>query len=376
MHAYPEFPSPSFARRLRRRLLTWFAAAQRDLPWRKSRDAYHIWVSETMLQQTQVAAVIPYYQRFLQAFPTLEALAAASESEVLRQWEGLGYYRRARDLHQAARVAVAAHGGRVPDDPAILGTFPGIGRYTLGAILSQAYDQRLPIIEANSARVLSRWFACQDDLRAGPARRWLWNAAEQLLPARRVGEFNQAVMELGALICTPRKPACLLCPVAEFCAARAQSLQDSIPRKPKPVKATFVQEVAVVVQRGNRVLLVQRPNDASRWASFWEFPHGPRHEHETTRQAAQRLVKELTGLRTRLSGELTTVRHGITRFVITMVCFQASYRGGQFRSEFYQRGEWVELDRLPAFPLSVPQRRLTKALGSAITEKATKPVRH
>jgi A/G-specific adenine glycosylase len=339
------------------------------------RDPYHIWVSEIMLQQTQVAAVVPYYQRFVQAFPTLATLAAASESEVLRLWEGLGYYRRARALHQAARLAVAAHGGRVPDDPEILGTFPGIGRYTLGAILSQAYDRRLPIIEANSARVLSRWFACQDDLRVGPTRRWLWETAERLLPTRRVGEFNQSIMELGALVCTPRKPACLLCPVADSCAARARGLQDDIPRKPKPAKATPMQEVAVVIERGNQVLLVQRPNDASRWASFWEFPHGPWHEHETARQAAQRLVKELTGLRVRLGGELTTVRHGITRFVITMVCLQAAYRGGQFQSKFYQHAKWVHRDRLPGYPLSVPQRRLTKALVSAGPEKEVKPAR-
>src|SRR5579885_1721505 len=273
--------------RLRRRLLAWFDAARRDLPWRRDRDPYRIWVSEVMLQQTTVAAVVPYFERFLRAFPSLRDLAAAAEQDVLRLWEGLGYYRRARDLHRAARQLVTTHGGTIPDDPEALGELPGLGRYTVGAILSQAFDRRLPVLEANSLRVLCRLFGRADDPRRGPARRWLWQAAEDLLPHRRVGDFNQALMELGALVCTPTAPRCEACPLADDCVARRLGRQDEIPAKAPPPAITEVREAAVVVRRGADVLLAQRPESASRWANLWEFPHGPVGDRESHEAAAR-----------------------------------------------------------------------------------------
>src|SRR5947208_11956281 len=189
-------------------LLSWFDKNHRDLPWRRNRDPYAIWVSEVMLQQTQVATVIPYCERFLHSFPTVAALAAADEHDVLRHWEGLGYYRRARQLHQAARQIVADHHGRIPADPAAFAGLPGVGRYTLGAVLSQAFELRLPILEANSVRVLCRLIGLRDDPRTPAAQQRLWAAAEELLPVRHVGDFNQALMELGALVCTPAAPDC------------------------------------------------------------------------------------------------------------------------------------------------------------------------
>ena len=227
-------PSFSLRRRVRRRLLSWFESARRDLPWRRGCDAYHIWVSEIMLQQTTVAAVVPYFERFLHAFPTLRDLATAPEQDVLRLWEGLGYYRRARDLHRAARQLVADGSANLPDDPEVVRELPGMGRYTLGAVLSQAFDRRLPILEANSLRVLCRLFGRADDPRRGPAQRWLWQVAEDLLPAKRVGDFNQAMMELGALVCTPAAPRCDDCPLAADCVARRLGLQAEIPAKAPP----------------------------------------------------------------------------------------------------------------------------------------------
>ncbi len=283
----PVGAAAALGRRLPRRLLRWFAAHRRDLPWRRDRDPYRIWVSEVMLQQTQATTVVPYFERFLQAFPTLADLAAADEQQVLRLWEGLGYYRRARDLLRTARLLAAAHGGRFPDDPAALDGLPGLGRYTRNAVLSQAFDRRLPVLEANSQRVLSRLFGRTGDPSRGPEQRWLWAAAEALLPPRRAGDFNQALMELGALVCTPAAPRCPECPLAADCAARRLGLQEAIPARTPPPETVNVREAAVVVRRGEQVLLLQRPA-TGRWASLWEFPHGPLAAEEAPDEAAAR----------------------------------------------------------------------------------------
>jgi A/G-specific adenine glycosylase len=364
-----EFPTPAEAAGpLRRwavpRLLDWFARQQRPLPWRKDRDPYRIWVSEVMLQQTQAAVVASYFERFLEAFPTLADLARADEQDVLRLWEGLGYYRRARDLHASARKLLADHAGHFPDDPEVLGGLPGFGRYTCNAVLSQAFDRRLPILEANSQRVLSRLFARREDPRQGPARRWLWQAAETLLPARRVGEFNQALMELGALVCTPTAPRCGECPLAGRCQARRLGEQESIPARAAAPAVTEVREVAVVVRRAERVLLVQRPA-AGRWANLWEFPHAPLRDGESHERATERLLTELTGIEARLGLELQTIRHGVTRFRITLVCFEAEHVAGEFRSSFYQQGLWLTPAELAGHPVSAPQRRLARSLADA-----------
>lgn len=348
-------------RQMRRKLLAWFRQFQRDLPWRRDRDPYRIWVSEVMLQQTQAATVVPYFERFLQTFPTLAALAAADEQDVLRLWEGLGYYRRARDLHRAARLVVAEHGGRFPDDPDVAGRLPGVGRYTLGAVLSQAFDRRLPILEANSQRVLCRLLGVRDDPREPAVRDRLWQTAEDLLPRTNPGDFNQALMELGALVCSPKGPVCPACPLAEECVARRLGLQDEVPVRARAPRVEEVREAAVVARRGEKVLLVQRPTEG-RWANLWEFPHAALAADETYEAAATRLLPELTGVRGEIKGELMTLRHGVTRFRITLVGFEARFRGGTFRPGPYQAGRWLRPDELAAFPVSVPQRRLARLL--------------
>jgi len=352
-----------FSQWLSRRLRSWFIRNQRDLPWRRDRDPYRIWVSEVMLQQTQAATVIPYFEKFLRAFPTVADLAAADEQAVLRHWEGLGYYRRARDLHRAAQEIMARHNGKIPDDPAVLGRLPGLGRYTCNAVLSQSFDRRLPILEANSQRVLSRLFGRAEDPRQPAARRWLWHAAEEILPKRDVGTFNQAIMELGALVCTPTAPRCSHCPLAARCVARQRGQQESIPARTPPPESLAIQEAAVVLRRGPEVLFVQRPPDG-RWAGMWEFPHGPLLEDESHEAAAARLLHQLTGLHAKVGSELLSIRHTITRYRITLTCLEAEFAGGEFQSCFYVEGRWLSLAALAGYPVSSPQRRLARFLLS------------
>lgn len=346
-------------------LLKWFRANRRDLSWRRDRDPYRIWVSEIMLQQTQVKTVQAYFDRFLEAFPTVADLAAADEQEVLRLWEGLGYYRRACNLHQAARQLAANHGGSLPDDPEVWRRLPGIGRYTLGAILSQAFDRRLPVVEANSQRVLCRLFGNEEDPRRAPVRKWLWETAEALLPQKNVGDFNQALMELGALVCTPTEPQCSACPLRRECVAHRRGLQDRIPHRSAATPTEAVRETAVVLRRGSRVLLAQRPTDG-RWAGLWEFPHGPIKPKEESETAALRLLCELTGMHGDLEQRLPTIKHSITRFAVTVECFAIRHRRGRFQSAFYPQGRWLKPEQLPDFPVSSPQRTLARFLETGV----------
>lgn len=360
----PDLPRADESRVIRRSLLRWFEEHQRVLPWRLDRDPYRIWVSEIMLQQTQVATVVPFFERFLAAFPTLADLAAADEQQVLRLWEGLGYYRRARHMHRAAKIIVGEHGGVFPRDPETTGRLPGIGRYTVGAILSQAFDARLPILEANSRRVLCRLFARRANPSSPGEQRWLWEAAQALVPQRRSGDFNQALMELGALVCTSGIPACDRCPLERVCAARRLDIQHEIPLRARRPEPKLISEVAVVLTKKSKFLLVQRPA-RGRWENLWEFPHGTVHPGETHDGAAARLLFELTNLEGTIGNELLAIKHSVTHHQITLLCFEALYSKGRFASEFYQKGEWVDARRLAEAPVSSPQRRLARFLSQA-----------
>ena len=238
---------------LRRRLLQWFRKNARPLPWRLTRDPYAIWISEVMLQQTQVATVIPYFQRFLAGFPDLTALARAEEPEVLKLWQGLGYYRRARGSVRQ-RASLSGH-ATIPDDAEFVQSLPGFGRYTTNAVLSQAFDRRLPILEANSQRVLCRLFGIDSDPKQSATQKQLWQLATDLLPKKSTGDFNQALMELGALVCKPAKPDCESCPLSANCEARRQNRVEELPRRASPPKIVAVAEVAVIVRKRNQVLL-------------------------------------------------------------------------------------------------------------------------
>jgi len=351
----------------RRRLLQWFREHARDLPWRRTRDVYHIWVSEIMLQQTQVVTVIDYFQRFVERFPDITSLAAAEEQEVLRYWEGLGYYRRARQLHAAAQKIVEEHGGEFPRNLEDVLALPGIGKYTAGAILSIAHDEREPILEANTIRLFSRLLLLESDPRQAASQQKLWDFSAQLLPKSNVGQFNQALMELGSEICTPRSPSCDDCPVAELCPTFARGWQDRIPvAKEKKVYEDVVEAALVISSPDDRQqVLLRRCGPTERWAGLWDFPR-----FAVTAEDEMRVQNELTTLmRTtaRLKVKplqlLARIKHGVTRYRITLLCYR-----GEFLSPADQQlpidWQWVTQSELHSFPLSSTGRRISKMFSA------------
>ena len=358
-------PDATCRRALRRRLLKWYDAHARDLPWRRrADDPYAVWLSEIMLQQTQVATVRAYFERFIKRLPTIETLARADEHEVLRLWEGLGYYRRARQLHGAAKIIVQEHGGRFPRDPEVVRRLPGVGRYTAGAILSIAFDARQPIIEANTLRLHSRLLGYVGDPRSTEGQRLLWAMAEILLPRRGVGRFNQALMELGSEICTAKSPRCDACPLAPLCRANQQGRQQEIP--PPKVKRPIepLREAAVLVRRRGRVLLLRWP-EGRRWAGLWDFPRFPIHaEHAASihRELIENVLA-LTGVTIVPGRHVTTLTHGVTRFRITLECFQAEYRSCDKKKQSLETC-WIRPAELEDYPLSSTGRKLANLIGS------------
>ncbi|MCA9053078.1 MAG: A/G-specific adenine glycosylase [Planctomycetaceae bacterium] len=371
--------TPVWLRSFRSRLRRWHAQHGRDLPWRGA-DAYRVWISEIMLQQTTVAAVIPYFERFLKAFPTVTALAAADEQQVLRLWEGLGYYSRARNLHRAARVIVSEHEGRLPKDVTALQKLPGVGRYTAGAIASFAYDRPAPIVEANTLRLYARLLAYDGDPRSSAGQQRLWQFAEEVLPTKQPGEFNQALMDLGATVCVPDEPRCEECPVMTLCGAFQSGRQCEIPIPKRRPELTDVTECAVVAQRRGKYL-VRRCQPGERWAGLWDFPRFPVTTPEpgnqskvrttgqssnvgaTLARAASEGVRRLTGIEVAIQSQLREIRHGVTRYRIRLICLSGQWRSGTLSgSDDLLR--WVSRDELQHLPLSTTGRKIAGTLAA------------
>jgi A/G-specific adenine glycosylase len=340
---------------IRRKLLAWYDRAGRDLPWRRSRDPYAIWVSEVMLQQTQVKTVLGRYAQFLARFPTVSALAAAREEAVLHAFQGLGYYSRARRLHAAARAMEQRHGGRVPETHAALLALPGIGAYSAGAVASIAFGERVPLVDGNVIRVLTRLFALRGDPGRAPLKGRLWQLAAELVPARRPGDFNQALMELGATVCMPREPACAECPLARECRAHALGTPRRFPELPPRARATEVRVAACVVRQKNRVFVVRVPDTAPRWAGLYVFPYATLEAGERAERAALRAARE-HGVRARIVAPLARFRYTITRFRMTLEAFEAA-------SAAPARGRYYPLAELGALAMPAPHRRLAVALA-------------
>lgn len=349
-------------RALRRRLLAWFRRKKRDLPWRRTNDPYRIWVAEVMLQQTQVATVLPYYRRFLRAFPSLRALAKAAEGRVLKAWQGLGYYRRALHLHEAARQVVREYGGRVPDDPEAFARLPGVGRYTCGAVQSIAFGRPLAALDANAARVIARWLAIEEPIDAAATRRTLWDAAEAFVSRRAPGNWNQAVMELGARVCTPRRPRCADCPVRTLCEAYERGLVENIPVHRARRKVPHIEVGVGIVWRRGRVLLCKRPRDRM-LGGLWEFPGGKRQPDEPIRDCIRRELQEECAIDVRVGDHLVDVDHAYSHLRVTLRCYHARLERGPARAIGCDRLAWVKPERIADYPLPAADVRILEALG-------------
>ncbi|MCK6445194.1 MAG: A/G-specific adenine glycosylase [Planctomycetes bacterium] len=343
-------------RALRRELVAWYAVAQRDLPWRRTRDPYAIWISEAMLQQTRVETVIEYWRRFLARFPDARTLATAREDDVLGLWSGLGYYRRARHLHAAAKALVERHGGEFPREPTLVRELPGVGAYTAGAVLSIAFDAPEPLVDGNVARVFARLFELDAPLGSKELDRELWALARRLVPGSGAGEWNQAVMELGATVCTPKNPRCDACPLARRCRARATSRQGELPR-PKARRAAVDVELDVLfVARGRDVLCVRRAQ-GGRMAGLLELPTIERAQGGHARLHP---TEHAGGIVFRVGEVLGSVRHTITHHRIRATAFvgRAPHR------ELPPPYEWHASDQLDRLALTGLARKVLRVLPS------------
>lgn len=355
------------------KLLAWWDEGHADLPWRRrGQDPYAVWVAEVMLQQTQIATVIPYYERWMARLPAVQDLAEADLDEVLKLWEGLGYYRRARHLHEAARTVVRAYGGRLPETAQELRKLKGIGPYTAGAIASIAFGQREAVLDGNVIRILTRLYDIDDDVTAAATRTMLWRMAQALVPQERPGAYNQALMELGQRICTPATPACHDCPLAAHCLARQRGTQLERPVRP-PRRNTPHYDVAAGViwregqpwrngsLRESQFLITRRPLDGL-LGGLWEFPGGKQREEETLRETLQREIREELAIDIKVGAPVIRVQHAYTHFRISLHAFHARYVGGEIAHLGVADHAWVRLDDLNAYAFAVTDRKIIDRL--------------
>ena len=345
-------------------LLAWFNVYQRDMPWRHTDDPYRIWVSEVMLQQTQVKKVVEYYERFITRFPDVQHLAAAPLQDVLKVWEGLGYYARARNLHKAAQVVVNELDGKIPEDYAGFRKLPGVGDYSAAAVQSIAFDTPYAAVDGNIKRVLARLFLMESPINDAKSAKVFQQKADDLLDVNAPGFFNQAMMELGATVCRPQSPTCLVCPVNAFCEAFRTARQDEFPyrRETKPVPEHHL--AVGVIYRDDTVLLTQRQLDGL-LGGLWEFPGGQLAEGESAEAACVRHIADVVNLSVTNLRYLTRVRHAYTHFKVVVDVFRCDYQAGEVGLKGPRDAKWVDLAALQEYPLPrVTHKFLEKLIES------------
>jgi len=352
--------------RMQQQLLDWFTACGRDLPWRRTYLPYHIWISEIMLQQTQMERAIIYFQRWTERFPDITSVARASEGEVLRVWEGLGYYSRARNIHKTARILVTYHNGLLPADHRLLRTLPGIGPYTAGAIMSLAFNQEFPAVDANIERLFSRIFNLTESVKENKIKTFIWQTARDLIPTANARNFNQALMELGALVCTPKNPACRRCPLNSLCEASRLGVARERPILPPNKKIIRIEMATGVLIHREKVFIQKRPAYGV-WANLWEFPGGRLEPEESPEAAVVREFFEETELVIQCLDKIRVVKHNYTRYRVFLHCYACELHDGQSipRLHAAQEYRWIAREALDDFAFPAPHRRLIEIMRSA-----------
>jgi A/G-specific adenine glycosylase len=341
--------------KIQSKLLRWFEKNKRDLPWRKTRDPYAIWVSEIMLQQTQVATVIPYYQRFLKSFPTLRHLARSDLSRVLKVWEGIGYYSRARNLHRASQIVLNHFHGEIPNTLKDLLSLPGIGRSTAGAILSFAFDKEAPILDGNARRVLSRLFAVSGS-RGRRAEQLLWKISESLIPRGHSNPFNQALMDIGSMLCTPKDPQCLSCPLRDLCKGKTSGEPERFPTKSIKKKIPHIEAIAAVIQQNGKVLLKQRPPKGL-LGGLWDFPNWRTEGEGRLRLRLRKHIQKEMGMNVEVKEPVGIFKQTFSHFKLTLQVFHCQPLDGRGREK------WVPIRNLHLLPMSRIHRRIAEMIN-------------
>ncbi len=343
-------------------LLSWYDQNKRDLPWRNCEDPYKVWISEIMLQQTRVDQATPYFHRFIERFPTVHDLAAADQQDVLKVWEGLGYYSRARNLHHAAKTVVSEFNGQLPDTWDEITSLKGIGPYTASAILSIAFDKSYAVVDGNVIRVLTRYFGIEDDIRSTTTKNKIQELADDLIDHDRPGDFNQALMELGATVCVPSNPDCKECAVNANCVAYKSVKTDEIPYKSPAKKKPHHQiGVGIIKNEQDEVLIALRPDDAM-LGGLWEFPGGKQKKNENIEETVVRELTEELGIAVEIDKPLMKLDHAYSHFKITMHAYMCKLTSGTPEPKSSQQIKWIGIDELEDYPFPKANRRLTEKL--------------
>lgn len=350
----------------RRRLIDWYTHHQRRLPWRETSDPYAIWVSEVMLQQTQVATALPYYLRFMDRFPTITHLAGADIQDVLKLWEGLGYYSRARNLHRAAGVVVARFGSQVPDDPAAFQSLPGVGDYIAAAVLSIAFGRALPVVDGNVKRVLSRLLEMDMPVNRSGAHKIFREPAMTFISPKQPADFNQAIMELGALVCRPKNPDCGNCPLANLCRANRHGTTAQYPKRDASRKVPHRHLAIGVILKKGKMLVVQRQMEGL-LGGLWEFPAVPTEGGKGAIADFEAMILAETGLEVAVDRQLTRIRHAYTHFKLTGEVYLCRYASGRVRLNSARSHRWVTLRSLARLPLHKANHKFIDALKATLT---------
>ncbi len=350
-------------KKLQQQILAWFRKNARELPWRKTYAPYHVWISEIMLQQTQMDRAVDYFNSWIRRFPDIASIAMASEEEVLKLWEGLGYYARARNIFKSASILQARHNGRLQADYALLLGLPGIGKYTAGAIMSIAFNKPFPLVDANIERIFARLFNLDQPVKEKTARDFIWQKAEELLPAGMARDFNQALMELGALVCLARNPRCKICPVSSACESFRLGLVARRPVLTVPPKTIFIEMATAILEHANKIF-VQKRKSKGVWPNLWEFPGGRLEQGETPEMAVVREYMEETELAIGNLRKITTVQHSYTIYRVTLHCYFCSLLDDRLDPVLHgaQEYRWVKPGELSGFAFPAGHRKLLRYL--------------